>query len=900
MASRRPRNYQASEPPRSGATTSSGAGRPEVHVVSHTHWDREWYLPATRFRQRLVALIDDLIEDPPRNGASFLLDGQMAVAEDYIEVCPERADALRTLLAEGAIEAGPWYVLADELTPGGEALVRNLLAGRRSLARLGATPPPVLYCPDSFGHPASLPTLAAGFGLGLAILSRGFGGARWPAADFTRWVAPDGASVLLYHLSRKGYDIAENLPRDAAAARERWAEIRDDLLGRLTLGVALLPNGADHHARQPELPMALEALRAAASHVTVRASSLTAFAGDAAARAANAALETVRGELRDSYGFMWTLQGTFSSRAHQKRRNAAAERMLVRDAEPWAALARVRGAPDRRHLMNAAWKSLLLCHPHDTLCGCSTDEVARAMDARLDEAEAQAGGIRADSINDLIGHDEDAAREHPGDWEPMTIVRNRAARPRGGVAILRVTSFVSDVRVGANAPPEPPRTAMATTPLLGLVLPQQTLTEHTFTELTQAPRHYPDADIVHVAELAAWIPSVPGYGLACLPHDGVRVTSPHEPPNPARALRRGIGNGRVSISVGPNGNIRFTDLATGSSVPRFIRWESATDRGDLYTASIRGKRLRPVFRGSRIVHGGPVRASIETRWTLAAARERIDMRVAFTVDADAPFVRVTLEGVNTVSDHRLRIGFATGIRDGLAVADAMFGPVERHSIVVPPRDAAMELPPRTAPLHRYVSLFGHKAGATLYSDGLAEYETQEDGVIFVTLLRSVGELSRGDLPERPGHAGWPAPTPEAQCHGPFAAEFAVLPHGARGAATAAVIEHAADDVLLPLTGATLRSALHDPGTIDGIELEGTGLAVSAITTSDNGDWLVLRCVNVAGDATEGTWRLSFPVRDALTARLDETPIGRLDPTPGNGSTIHFTAAPRTVVTILVR
>ncbi len=831
----------------------------------------------------------------------------MAVAEDYIEVRPERADALGALLAKGAIEAGPWYVLADELIPGGEALMRNLLAGRRSLARLGATPPPVLYCPDSFGHPASLPTLAAGFGLELAILSCGFGGARWFAADFTRWVAPDGTSVLLYHLSRRGYDIGENLPTDAVAARERWAAIRGDLLGRLTLGMALLPNGADHHARQRGLPMALDALRAAASPASVRASSLAAFASDASARAANTALETVRGELRDSYGFMWTLQGTFSSRAHQKRRNAATERMLVRDVEPWAAVARVRGAPDRRHLMNAAWKSLLLCHPHDTLCGCSTDEVARAMDARLDEAEAQAGGIRDDSINDLIGHDEDAAREDPGDWEPMTIVRNRAARPRGGVAILRVTSFVSDVRVGANAPPEPLHTAATTIPLLGQVLAQQVLAEHMFTELTHAPCYYPDADIVHMAEVAAWMPPVPGYGLTCLPHDGVRGTSPHEPPNPARTLRSGartlrsgISNGRVGISVGPNGKVRFTDLATGLSVPQFIRWESATDRGDLYTASIRGKRLRPVFRGSRIVHGGPVRASIETRWMLSAARERIDIRVTFTVDADAPFVRITLEGVNTISDHRLRIGFATGIRDGLAVADAMFGPVERRDIVVPQRDAAMELPPRTAPLHRYVSLFGRKAGATLYSDGLAEYEAHENGVIFVTLLRSVGELSRGDLPERPGNAGWPVPTPEAQCHGPFAAEFAVLPHGARSAATAAMIERTADDVLLPLAGATLRSALHNPGTIGGIELEGTGLAVSAITTSDNGGWLVLRCVNVAGETTEGTWRLSFPVRDARTARLDETPVGRLDPTPGNGSTIHFTAAPRTVVTILVR
>ena len=119
-----------------------------IHVVSHTHWDREWYRPAARFRQWLVALVDDLIDAPPPHGASFLLDGQMVVIDDYLDVRPERVDALRALLAAGRLEAGPWFVLADELIPGGEALVRNLLAGRRASRRLGAPAPAVLYCPD--------------------------------------------------------------------------------------------------------------------------------------------------------------------------------------------------------------------------------------------------------------------------------------------------------------------------------------------------------------------------------------------------------------------------------------------------------------------------------------------------------------------------------------------------------------------------------------------------------------------------------------------------------------------------------------------------------------------------------------------------------------------------------
>ena len=90
----------------------------DLHLVSHTHWDREWYHGVERFRQRLVALIDELLDDPPHSGESFLLDGQAILVEDYLAIRPERAAELASLLRDGRLEAGPWYVLADELRKG--------------------------------------------------------------------------------------------------------------------------------------------------------------------------------------------------------------------------------------------------------------------------------------------------------------------------------------------------------------------------------------------------------------------------------------------------------------------------------------------------------------------------------------------------------------------------------------------------------------------------------------------------------------------------------------------------------------------------------------------------------------------------------------------------------------
>jgi len=875
---------------------SAGTDEPvTVHVVSHTHWDREWYLPAARFRQLLVALVDELIDDPPMGGASFLLDGQMSVIEDYLAVKPEREVALMALLARGSIEAGPWYVLADELIPGGEALVRNLLAGRRMLARLGATAPPVLYCPDSFGHPAALPTLAVGFGLQLIVLSRGFGSSRWPAGDAFRWIAPSGEAAFLYHLSRKGYDVGENLPVDAAAARARWASMRDDVVGRARLGTVLLPNGADHHARQTDLVGALLALRIAAMPDLANGSSLQAFATDAVARAAARALPVVNGELRDSYGYMWTLQGTFATRAHQKRRNARVERLLARDAEPWVALARRTGGVNRGALVHAAWKSLLLCHPHDTVCGCSTDEVARAMDARLDEADVQGAGLRNDALFDLVGYDADGARERRDAWKPMAVVRNPAARARAGVALIRLTSFVSDVKVGANASPDAVNSARPTVPALGGVGALQVLHKAIVHERTEAPRHYPDDDLVQACVVAAWVPEVPAYGVRCFPHQS--RTKRLTPPNPARVESGAITNGLITLQVDDEGRVAFTHIPSGREIGNLLAWESRVDRGDLYTPSLREPKLLVRFRGARVIHKGPVRAAIETQWSLTAGRERVDAQVSLIVDANAPWVRVHVSGTNVASDHRLRLGIATDVRKGRVFADAMFGPVERGPLSVTPDEAAMEIPPATDPLHRHVSLFGDHHGATVFSDGLAEYEAASDGTVFITLVRSVSELSRNDLPERSGHAGWPTPTPEAQCHGPFGAELALFLHGPRTAAVIDEIERAADDVLLPLVGASLRSALELPDPLHGVALDGAGLACSAVTMSQDDEWLVLRCVNLTDEPRRGAWTVGFEVSDARLARLDETPLEALETA---GRRVEFSAQARAVVTLLVR
>ena len=879
-----------------------------VHVVAHTHWDREWYLPLARFRQRLVALVDELLDSPAPRG-SFLLDGQAILLDDYLSVRPDREADLREALAAGTLEAGPWYVLADELLPSGEALVRNLLAGQRAVRARGGTPLSILYCPDSFGHPADLPALAVGFGFPLILLWRGLGGVAWPPGDAFRWRGAGDTSVVVHHLPPNGYEYGANLPTDEAQARTRWMALRGLLAPRARTGVLLVLNGADHHARQTSQQQAIEVLARVAVPDRVVASTLDAFGSEFTRQAAKITdLPEIEGELRFSPGYTWTVPGTWSSRAYQKRRNARIERMLTREAEPWSAIAGARGAVPRGPLLRAAWRTLLECHPHDTLCGCSSDAVAAAADARFTFAETEARGIIEDALLALVGHDADAARIS-APWIPQVIVRNPSARARSGVAEVEITRFVTHEPVGPGSAGVAVEERELPSPALSEGrIPLQLLGRRIRSDRLDATRYYPDNDRVEIARCLAWVNTVAGYGIQSLSIDEAGSSPAPMPIERVSATASSLDNGLLHVELDGRDSLLLTSARTGHSWSSLVQFEDVGDAGDLYTYS----PIEPTIRdarmvGARLSLAGPLRAELRLTFALelpvsSTPRGRSEKRVHDTVeiavalDAGRPFLRVGVRGVNRARDHRLRIVFATGVTGGITLADAMFGPVRRLPVAQPPATRAMEVIPATAPLARWVSRIDDHRGMAVVSDGLGEYEARDDGSIAITLVRAVGALSRRDLPGRPGHAGWPVPTPGAQCIGPYRARFALFPHDPTDEVVGQ-IEGVADDFLLPLRGTTLRSAMRRVEPVAGLTLDGDGLRFLACKPSEDGDWTVLRCVNVTSRAVSGSWRCGWPLREAREARLDER-VG--DVLPVTGGHVPIVVPPREIATILVR
>ena len=885
-----------------------------LHVVTHTHWDREWYRTAEEFRLFLVDLVDEVLAGAA--GAHFLLDGQTILLLDYLAVRPERRDALAAALRDGRLEAGPWFVLGDNLIPGGEALVRNLLAGRDVLSELGATAPAVLYCPDAFGHPAALPQLAAGFALPVAVVWRGYGGPPWPPGDTARWVANDASAVLLHHLAPDGYELGANLPVDVAAAVPRWERLRGVLAPRSTLGVALLPNGADHHAVQARRADAIVALTGAAAPTPVIDGGLGIFAAALIDRAAITALPVVRGELRRSPDYVWSLQGTFGSRAAQKRTNALAECLLVHHVEPLTALAWWRDGVSRRHEARALWRTLLSCHPHDTLCGCSSDAVADAMDQRLREVRAGGALAARRARLALLGHDPAHAREHLAAWRPVVALWNPLPRQRGGICELEIDEPIASIGVGpgsADIPVAPARPPARPLRLHDTTIITQDLSRAVIHVREESPRHYPRNTLVRRRRLLAWVDGVDAMAMRTLPLVPGRARVAASPPA-VRGTTDQLDNARCRVTVDDRQRVSIESF-DGARLHDVIGLEAVGDQGDLYTHSpIPGTAATGVITRHRLTRSGPLRAEMRlTLQIVVPARVVVDatgvairhrasrarVTVDLQLDAGAPTVALVVRGTHAARDCRLRLLLRTGIACTDARADAAFAEVSRAVI---PRDddsvtgAAHERESRTAPLHRYVSVYGPARGVTVFSDGLAEYEVTPDGTVAVTLVRSVGDLSRATLRERPGHAGWPVATPGAQSVGPFEARLAILLHGARSEATDRQVQQSVEDFLLPMVGETWASALVPPSVWRGARLTGEGLAYSSCKQSDDGASLVVRCVNRFDRTVVGSWELEG-VRDAWLARLDETELGALAVCDG---VVRFCAPPHATITILLR
>jgi mannosylglycerate hydrolase len=809
-----------------------------VHLVPHTHWDREWYLPFQRFRLQLVNLVDrllDVMEADERY--RFTLDGQLATLDDYLEVRPEAEERIRRLVEEGRLAIGPWQVLMDEFLVSGETILRNLEYGQRRGAELGGAMA-VGYLPDMFGHVAQMPQILRRSGIDRAVVWRGV-----PAAIDSHafeWEAPDGSSVRTEYLPH-GYgngayllDVPGKLGRGLEAVRESHRPFFGD-------EPVLAMFGTDHMEPLPRLADLLEE-----SGASVEVSTLPEYLARLDGRTQ---LRRWTGELRSSARAN-ILMGTLSTRLDLKAAMARAERALARYAEPFQALYG-RAWPDR--LLDLAWRRVIESSAHDSICGCSVDEVSRQVLVRCAEAEQIAMGLAEEAIRQA------AARAPLGSIvafnpSPMTragLVEVELPVPAewGEVALelpdgsrvatqdvrrnepLLHSERVSGADVSAWLQRRLHGRELFARRLNGMTIGERVVTflvddednpiwlhlEELKQELRLATAGDDSDWEVRIAArprrtVVAQVP-VPALGWTAFePVEGRGAIE-----DAVRVEESRLDNGLLSIVVAADGTLTLNGI---SGVGRLV---GGGDAGDSYNyAPPHEGRVVEEPDGVRVavLAAGPVRGvvSIVRSYRWSDSQVPVEVETLVELRAGEPLCRIRVAFDNPCDDHRLRFHVSLAREASSSFAEGQFAVVERG---LRAEEGFGEVALPTFPAYGFVDA----GGVAALLDHPMEYELVAGRELALTILRATGLISRSAHRYRESPAGPELAIPDAQCRGPWSVGFALFPHD--GAWAEAGVLDQLERYRHPFLVAPGR-ALDGPRTASGPELSGRGVVLSAL------------------------------------------------------------------------
>ena len=829
-----------------------------IHFISHTHWDREWYMPFEAHRHQLIRFFDrllDTLENEPEF-RSFHLDGQAVMLEDYLEVRPQKRALLEKYIAEGRVMVGPWYILQDEYLIDGESNLRNMLYGLRTAARYGPVTK-VGYFPDAFGNISQAPQILRGFGIDCAALGRGV--SDYPAyaregkepnygrrASEIVWRSPDGSEII-GAVFLHWYNNASEIPADPEAARARIAEIQRRCESVSAVPHLLAMNGCDHQPVQRDIGAILGKLDDYPAKLVH-----SDFAGYFdAIRPYKERFSIFEGELDGDFtNGMGTLANTASARIYLKQFNHQCETLLERRAEPLSLLASLyAGTEYPADEMRFAWKSLLKNHPHDSICGCSVDEVHTGMVERFKGVRALGRSMTDDALRSLSAVLDTS--EVKG--ERAVTVFNPNLQPVTEAASVTVDypreKIVSDgeliLRDGEGVP------VAAQIEDLGVVFDYD-LPDDRFRQ----PYYVRRFRITFTAEK---VPAL-GWKTYALARDTAEISTD------LRVYRRGMENRYLKITLNNDGSVTVKDKKSRRAYITGI-FEDTGDIGNEYNyaqskdgVTVLSTAFAPKI---RLLSSSPMMArfSVKTAMRIPSGADlgtddpqcaanpplakmrgirtgECVMEVENIVTLRAGMRRAEFETVieNNADNHRVRVLTVSGLDTELVEADTPFDIVSR---TIQPWEGWTN-PSRPGKMQTFFRLSEKDAGLTVAGRGLCEYEVLRDErrTMALTLHRGVHQL--GD---------WGVfPTPDAQCRGTLCIEYALLPFAGQREKhenAAASFTYAAGELTAVGTAPHAGSMKAD-GALLGIKAP-AGILFSALKQHEDRSSVILRLYSIADE-----------------------------------------------------
>ncbi len=792
-----------------------------VIIVPHTHWDREWYLPFQNFRVKLVNLIDNLLEITKQRDYFFMLDGQTIVLEDYLEIRPEKKDVLLSLIRDGKIAVGPWYLLPDEWLIGQESFIRNLEVSLDMANEFKIPLMQVGYLPDQFGHSRAVPQILSNLtSFKAAVIWRGVGNEintvpfKWKS-DFH-----SHDSILGVYMP-KGYGNAADLPDNDKDLKNSIVEKIEELKPFSPVPIYLLMYGTDHQFPHPNMNILAKLVQIENTEINLSLLSNYVDELQDKLQQTNFIIPEYSGEFRSS-ARAHLLQDTYSARMWIKQWNQDIEDLLVHYTEPiFSFFWLFNNYRYPTSYLNLAWKWLLKNQTHDGICGCSVDQVHEEMKSRFHWAESL-GESQLIELEEKIGRmEEEKAESKLFVFNPTNNFENLSyfefsASAKDSIQGLQ-DSFGNNYLVQPMSSSEEVLFENTFTRLMlktGLkMLPGRQITDFYLNEVSMSDNINPEIcditlicgrvpigefDVDDLKEQAielinskkykkfhvkATLGTKQKYGVLA-PLKGWSFNrfeikdniSYVEVDQKLISSKNRIETKFYSLNFNSDGTFNLLDKQSNTEFIQLHKFEDFGDKGDEYTFGRIGPEQVKIKKIKRkLTIKGPLFSEIEQEMDLELFEELSDdrdkrvgsvivpVRTIFRFYRDIERIDIRTILTNYAKDHRLRICFDLPYSSLDTLTSTHFGVVKRKSDPIGD-ETYEEAPSGIQAQRRYIRIEDNSSDLafSLFNKGLPEVELANNSRLALTLLRCVGYLSRADYDERPMHAGPPMATPGAQ------------------------------------------------------------------------------------------------------------------------------------------
>jgi mannosylglycerate hydrolase len=918
------------------------------HVVSHTHWDREWRVPIWYSRGRLIRMFDSLLESLEKDPGfkHFLFDGQVVGVEDYLAFKPENRIKVGEFIKANRIQIGPWYNLPDEYPVCGEALIRNLLVGIERANKLGRCLK-VAYLSFGWGQTAQLPQILAGFGIDFVVVGKNVSPERAPHSEFY-WEGSDNTRLLATRLGDEGranfyfaaimpamYGMSYHDPECKIAwGRQGWmwrraSETIDlemtcerqkqyhSMMAKQCLEKAwhttdntliksdrFFGNGTDSTAPAPFLGELISDMNKLDAGCQLIHSGIEEYAEAVkkGIRELSAAVPVVHGELRDGPSFKVS-GNALATRMPLKSLNRKAQHRLIRYAEPLASIAGIWGIEYPGAFTDKAWHYLLLAHSHDAINGVTLDKTAGDTAYKLEQTIELAEFIVDHSISELL-----KKIDLPSfDKDDVLIAVFNLSNKDAGYIIKALIDMPEECNSQWVDIADSDGNLSRVQPLgsTHIASPVNVVNSRALPFYCDRHEMYFDTGI---------IPTMGYKVFKALPHGvidrktefwnnvydlGTQLTGPNR-----------MANEFLELTFNSNGTFDLLHKASNKMYRSLHYFEDSGDAGDYW------QRVSPwkntVFTTLNcdakvyLVEDGPLVTSFMCEWTMSIPQKmfrnenrRDDTQVPLvigsqvTLRAHTPYLEIKTNVRNQAMDHRLRACFPTYIAAQNSAAQGHFNidirPIERGRDKQGIRDDGMG----TLPMQNFVDLSDGSNGLALLNRNIIEYEISDDAgrTAFLTLLRCVPMRICTEHRCATQDSSQTGP----QCFGEYTFEYALYPHqkDVWSGNVYEITEHYLMQSLIyqfsKHTDASSSLPLHHSF----VKIRPARLQIAAFKKAQNADSYIIRLYNPSDSIISGELAFTKEPKTIELVNFNEEPIRRLD---ANNGSLNFTFESNKIVT----